>query len=198
MVHKFFQGIPPSASRVFKGVLFEVWQWEQELFDGSETTFEVVKRADYAEVIPVLENEKIVVLEQQQPGTDTFYSFVGGRVDEGEKPEAAARRELREEAGLATPELALWRHTQPFQKIVFEGYEFIARGCRYVGKPTMPEEEKIVIHEMTFEEVIELVSESEIFRGSHLVPDFLRAKYERDAREQLQMLLYGHKLPTPH
>lgn len=191
MPHKIFNGIPSHATRVFRGVLFEVWQWEQVMFDGSRQLFEAVKRADYAEVIPILENGKIVVLEQQQPGTGIFYSFVGGRVDEGETPEAAARREMKEEAGLITPELVLWRHTQPFQKIVFEGYEYIARNCRYVCAPTMPEEEKIIIHEMTFDEVIALASGNDRFRGSHLVPDFLRAKYDHEAKERLRQQLFG-------
>jgi 8-oxo-dGTP pyrophosphatase MutT (NUDIX family) len=131
------------------------------------------------------------MLEQQQPGTRAFYSFVGGRVDAGETPEAAARRELREEAGMEAGTLVLWRHTQPFQKVVFEGYEFVARNCCYVGAPTLPKEEHIIIHEMTFEEVIELVSESHLFRGDHLKPDFLRAKYDRHAKEELRKQLYG-------
>ena len=38
------KGLPENAKLVFKGVLFDTWQWEQELFDGSYSTFEVVVR----------------------------------------------------------------------------------------------------------------------------------------------------------
>lgn len=150
MAHRFVQGIPPHATRVFKGVLFEVWQWEQEMFDGSKRTFEAVKRPDYAGVIPILESGKFVVLEQEQPGSKPFYSFPGGRVDENETPEDAAKRELREEAGVAPGRLVLWKHYQPYVKYVFDVYVYIAHECRRVGMPTMPEEERITVHAYTF------------------------------------------------
>jgi len=191
MPHKFFQGIPSHAKRVFKGVLFEVWQWEQEIFDGTKRTFEAVKRQDYAEAIPVLENGKIVVIEQQQPHLKSFYSFIGGRVDAGETPLNAARRELREESGLESPEFFLWKRIQPYQKVIFEGSHYIARRCRYVGEPTMPEEEKITIHEMEFDELIRFVNECDTFRGMQSQGDFVRAKYDETERERLKKLFYG-------
>ncbi|WP_182376055.1 NUDIX hydrolase [Nocardioides sp. WS12] len=48
------------------------------------------------------------------------WGFVGGHVDEGEDPEAAAYRELEEETGLrmVVPNLQLWRETTVFH----EGY----------------------------------------------------------------------------
>lgn len=191
MTNKFSQGIPSSAKRVFKGVLFEVWQWEQEIFDGTKRTFEVVKRQDYAEVIPILENGNIVIIEQQQPHLKRFHSFVGGRVDPGETPLQAARRELREETGLKSPEFFLWKRMQPYQKVIFTGYHYIARHCRYMGEPTMPEEEKITIHEMEFDEFVRFINKCETFRGMQNQGDFIRAKYDRAVREKLRKLFYG-------
>ncbi len=191
MAHTFSYGIPPHAKRVFKGVLFEVWQWEQEIFDGTKRTFEVVKRSDYAGVVPILENGKMVVLEQRQPNSIIFFSFPGGRVDEGETPLEAARRELREEAGIEAGEYMLWKRYQPHAKYVFEVNIFIARKCRTVGIPTMPEEESIVVHEFDFDELIELVDREDLFRGDAMRIDFLRAKYDRNERDILRKLFYG-------
>ena len=191
MPHKFSQGIPDYATRVFKGVLFEVWQWKQKMFDGSTQTYEAVRRPDYAGIIPILENGKFVVIEQQQPGSKAFYSFPGGRVDQGETPETAAARELREEAGLATDSLELWKQYQPHMKYVFEVYIYIARGCRQIGIPSLPAEEKITVHEYTFDEVIELSDQEDLFRGDGMRIDFLRAKYDKGAREKLKRLLYS-------
>lgn len=38
--------IPDSARRVFKGIIYDVYHWQQELHDGSATTFEMLRRTD--------------------------------------------------------------------------------------------------------------------------------------------------------
>lgn len=37
------QPIPDHAKCVFKGVIFDVYQWEQKLYNGTTTTFEKLK-----------------------------------------------------------------------------------------------------------------------------------------------------------
>ena len=37
------QPIPENAKRVFKGIIFDVYQWEQELYNGSKAVFEKLK-----------------------------------------------------------------------------------------------------------------------------------------------------------
>ena len=36
--------IPKNATKVFSGKTFDVYQWEQEMFDGSKKIFEKLKR----------------------------------------------------------------------------------------------------------------------------------------------------------
>lgn len=38
--------VPDAAQHVFEGMIFDVYQWPQKLFDGSEHTFEMLKRPD--------------------------------------------------------------------------------------------------------------------------------------------------------
>ena len=38
--------IPNHARLVFKGILHHIYQWEQEMFDGSVQTFEAIKKND--------------------------------------------------------------------------------------------------------------------------------------------------------
>jgi len=66
------QPIPDHAKRVFKGVIFDVYQWEQEMYDGARTIFEKVKRTDVVVVFPVLpdgkyEAEEFILWDAQQP-----------------------------------------------------------------------------------------------------------------------------------
>jgi hypothetical protein len=46
--------LPENATRVYKGTIFEVWSWPQEMFDGSIETFERVRRPHTADIIAVV------------------------------------------------------------------------------------------------------------------------------------------------
>src|SRR3989344_7350327 len=101
------QPMPPDAKLVFKGKIFDVYQWEQTLFDGTKTTFEKLKRADTVVVIPVTAEGKIVLTMQEQPGKTPFLGCAGGRAEAGEDPLAAAGRGLAVETGYEHDELVL-------------------------------------------------------------------------------------------
>lgn len=78
------QPIPDHAKKVFSGVLFDTYQWEQKMYDGSTAVFEKLKRPDTVVVFPVLGDGTVVLTEQEQPGKEPFIGAAGGRVDEGE------------------------------------------------------------------------------------------------------------------
>lgn len=59
--------IPDGAKKVFDaGIVFEIYHWEQELFDGRKTTFEMAKRQPSAYVLPIL-GDRILLCNQKQP-----------------------------------------------------------------------------------------------------------------------------------
>jgi hypothetical protein len=89
------KSFPPHAKRVFEGVIFDVYQWEQELYDGRTVMFERLVRPDTVTVYGVLPDGKILLAEQEQPGKPAFVGPTGGRVDPGEDALTAAKRELR-------------------------------------------------------------------------------------------------------
>ena len=71
--------IPAHAKKVFSGIRFEIFQWEQELYDGSTTTFERARFHDGAFVIPILPDGNILLTKQEQPArAGSFYSLPGG------------------------------------------------------------------------------------------------------------------------
>ena len=70
--------IPEHAELVFDGIRAKVYQWNQEMYDGSVARFERIKFMDGAFVIPVLKNGKILLTKQEQPARKPFISLPGG------------------------------------------------------------------------------------------------------------------------
>ena len=67
--------IPSHAKKVFSGTIFDVYQWEQEMFDGTTKIFEAAGRPHTALVIPVID-DKIVLSYERQPGKDWYLTFL--------------------------------------------------------------------------------------------------------------------------
>lgn len=152
------QPIPADAERVFRGKLFDVYQWEQKLFDGSVTTFEKLKRPDTAYVIPVMTDGTLLIAQQQQPGTPTTFGLLGGRIEEGESPEHAAQRELAEEAGLSARSLVLWDSYQFLPKLEWAIYTFVARDCEQLDQRSLDAGEKIDLIRLHFDDLLDLAA----------------------------------------
>lgn len=147
--------IPRQAERKFAGEIFDVYQWPQEMFDGSMATFEMLKRADTVIIIAVKDN-KVVITRQRQPRKDWYYSFPGGRVDEADVNElAAAKRELREETGMMFRDWRLVNATQPFAKVDWLVYTFLATDFTEQGPQNLDGGELIEVMEVSFEELLE-------------------------------------------
>jgi 8-oxo-dGTP pyrophosphatase MutT (NUDIX family) len=181
--------IPENATRVFKGKIFDVYQWEQELYDGTKVTFEKLKRPDTVVVWPVLPSGTILLTKQSQPGRDDFIDVPSGRVDQGEDILEAAKRELLEETGYASDELVFWRSFQPTAKIEWFVYLFIAKDCKKVKEQNPDTGEKIETFEASFDDLLQ-ISQQPNFRGTDSVRDFLEAKYNQEKYQELKDLFF--------
>ncbi len=149
--------IPDQAEQVFKGEIFDVYQWPQTMFDGSMATFEMLKRADTASAICVTDN-KILVLDEEQPGSRSRKNFPGGRVDPTDASIIdAAQREVLEETGYSFKNWRLIKVFQPYVKLewfihIVLAWEVISRSS------TIPEPgEKISVQAVSFDELKQLV-----------------------------------------
>lgn len=145
--------VPREAEKVFTGQIFDVYQWEQPMFDGSTKTFEMLKRPDTVEIIGV-HQDKLILSKEQQPHTDTFIAFPSGKHDvETEDELAAAKRELKEETGYTFKNWKLINTRTGSNKIEQIVYYFLATELEEIGEQDLEQDgERIEVVEMTFDE----------------------------------------------
>lgn len=148
--------IPENAKKVFKGVNFDIYQWSQEVYDGTIKTFEMIERKPCVSVIAVTEDGKLIKLTQEQPHKPLYICLPGGRIDQGETPEAAAVRELKEETGYVCNELKLFREYNGRGKAQFPDYLFLARNCKKVAGQNLDGGEKIEVQLIEWLEFVNL------------------------------------------
>ncbi|MBW3592317.1 MAG: NUDIX hydrolase [Actinobacteria bacterium] len=87
---------PRAARTLFEGktLAVRVEEWE-------EGAFEIVARTNAVVVVPRETDGSVVLVRQFRPATRKhLLELPAGKLDAGEEPEAAARRELEEETGL--------------------------------------------------------------------------------------------------
>ena len=148
--------IPESAKLVFKGIIHDVYHWQQEMFDGTTSTFEMLKRADTIHIVAI-KDHKLVVLKEQQPSFEEFYGLPGGRHDVDNETEFdAARREMREETGMSFSTWRLLDVVQPNCKTDYFTYLFLAYNFESQTHQSLDSGEKIEVTLMDRDAALEL------------------------------------------
>lgn len=184
------QPIPSNAQKVFDGVIFDVYQWEQELFDGTKAIFEKLTRPDTVNVFPITPEGKIILTKQEQPGIAPFIGCAGGFIEAGEDIMTAAFREMVEETGYETNTLELWYATQPSSKIEWCIYTFIARNSIKTREISPDAGERIEVFEASFEEFVDICCSPD-YRDTEIALKILRASKQPEELTKLKRLFMG-------
>lgn len=183
--------IPKHAKKVFEGTIFDVYQWEQKMFDGSTAIFEGIRRPDTVQIIPVLENGNIVIAHEMQPDMNApLDTLFGGRMEKKEEPLEAAKRELLEESGFSSEDWELYMEYDAggSPKIEWHVHVFVARNAKKVQEPELEPGEKIESREVDFDGFIETVL-SENFWSHNFKEHIRKMKLENNLDTFKQKLL---------
>jgi ADP-ribose pyrophosphatase len=171
--------IPKQAKKVFDGVLFDVYQWPQKMFDGSIETFEMVKRPDTVVIVAVTPEGQLLVLKDEQPHRDVVLTLCSGRVEPGEDPLDAAKRELMEETGFQSGRWEAWWAYEPSEKLDHTIHYYIARDTKKVGEQQLDAGERIEVMQMSVDVVLDQVVSGELNAyelGSYIMRQILLGK----------------------
>lgn len=180
--------IPTHAKKVFQGTIFSVYQWEQEMYDGTTETFEALKRPGTIQIIPTLEGH-VLLSHESQPNKPLSYTFLGGRQEENEDPLVTAKRELLEESGMESDDWELLKTFEGHGKIIWPTYLFAARNCRKVQEPALDPGEKIEVVKVPFEEFLDITS-SEDFWGQNVANEILRTRLDEEKLAAFKQKLF--------
>ncbi len=167
--------------RLYSGRVLDLDLDEVEEPGGVRGPREIVRQRGSVAALPVHDDGGFTLVRQYRYAVDAFvWELPAGRRDPGETPEAGARRELEEEAGLHArslePLLTFWT-TPGFSDEVM--YLFRATGLEPV--PPRPEaDERIEAARFTLQAAMAMVERGEIREGKTLVALLLELKRRAD------------------
>jgi ADP-ribose pyrophosphatase len=182
--------VPSHAKRVFDGILFDLYQWEQKQYDGSIATYECALRQDSVSVIAFQDPDTIILTKQEQPNrAEPFFDVPGGRIEKGETPEEAARREFLEETGIRVGRL------KPFKTIPLTGstrftlYYFIGTDLTPDAKTkNLDPGERIIVQPTSLRAAVEMSLRQEM-RQAWIMISILSFVYDPEANKMLKDFL---------
>jgi len=142
----------------------------------------VVERPDAAIIFPLTREGEVVLVRQYRPPLERMeLGLPAGLVEEGEKPEAAARRELLEETGYSGGE---WEElgsvaSSPSLKDNW-AYLFLARGVEEMASPDPDEHELVEVVKVPVEKLLDFIRGGEIVSSSGVAAIMLALERLKD------------------
>jgi ADP-ribose pyrophosphatase len=142
---------------VYRGEFLCVYKLNVQV--GAKTTKrEVIERRDGVAIVPIDVNYNVLLIKEFSAGSNSFlYTLPGGHIDQGESPEAAARRELFEETGYRAKELIKLRYAYSHPAIsTRRSYTFMAYDL-ILEDPHHRSDEFIEVFKIPLEKAMHLV-----------------------------------------
>lgn len=151
---------------VYRGRKFNVKAGYTTLPNGVKTFREIVEYRGAVAIIPLLEDDKIVLVRQYRPTIGRWiYEIPAGTLEEGEDPESCAKRELEEETGYTTrvlEELTSFYTSPGYSTELLTVY--LAKGLK-PGKQALEKGELLNVEIIPLDRVVEMIFEKEIVDG---------------------------------
>jgi ADP-ribose pyrophosphatase len=150
---------------VFEGRVFSVEVSQVALPNGREVTADIVRHPRSVVLIPVPGPGSVILVRQYRlPVNQWLWELPAGSVDEGEEPEAAARRECHEEIGLVPAALMRLGSFYPTPGYCDEEMVFFkASSLETPDAPAQPDEdEDIEVKTFTLAEARDMVRRGDI------------------------------------
>lgn len=167
-----------SRTEIFDGQIVHLVCDDITLPNGQAATREVILHNGAVCIVPVTENNEIIMERQYRyPFDEVIWEIPAGKIDKGETdPLAAALRELREETGYTAENMQFIGMYYPSPAILSEKiYMYIATGLKK-GEQELDEDEFLDVQAVPFDKVADMILANEIPDGKTQAA-VLKAKY---------------------
>ena len=93
-----------ESNFIYDGIIVKLYKDTVELPNGKEAFREVIRHPGAVCVVPITDNGEVIFVRQfRYPFSSEIIELPAGKLDKGELPINAAKRELMEETGVITP-----------------------------------------------------------------------------------------------
>ena len=150
----------------YQGVRYAMHKVRERLPNGKTADRDGVRHPGAAVVIPVLEDGRVILVEQHRTALGCNLIEIPAGILEGkEDPSVAAARELEEETGFRAQKIERILDFHPSAGFCDEiMYIYVATGLEATEQRLDPDE-FITVHTRTFEEIRQLIRDGELTDG---------------------------------
>jgi ADP-ribose pyrophosphatase len=169
-----------SQKTLYHGPVFDVRRDQLIEPSGLEVTRDVIVHPGSVVVLPIFDDGRILLIRQYRHSAAQYlWELVAGRIDRGEKPVAAARRELSEETGYSARRYKKLLHLYPTPGFVQESMHiFAAQGLRQ-GQAHPEADEQIELRILTLREAEKWIRNGTICDGKSVAGILYYSKIRR-------------------
>jgi 8-oxo-dGTP pyrophosphatase MutT (NUDIX family) len=141
---------------VFDCGVFSVWEsFCASPEQGADRNFSVIEAKDWVIVVPLIENQFVMVWQWRHGAQSLSLEFPGGVCEAGETPEMAAVRELQEETGYRAKQLIKLSDFSPNPAIMSNKFHiFLAKDLINLQNQNPDEDEFLEVTLVNVKEVI--------------------------------------------
>lgn len=169
-----------ATRQIYKGRILDVRIEEVRLPNHVTVSLEMIRHPGAAAIVALDDRDSVTLVRQFRHAAGGFiWEIPAGKLDAGEEPLQCARRELREEAGLAANEL-----TQLGSILTTPGFcderihIFLARGLT-PAPAQLDHDEVLSAHRVPLPHAVEMIRSGEIqdaktIAGLHLAAEYVK------------------------
>lgn len=151
-----------SEEKVYDGYR-KVFRRAYKMPNGQTTDFDLIKGNSGACIFALTPENKIVIAKQFRPGPGQIMSELpGGIVDENEKPEETAARELLEETGYSAENIKLIGSYFPDAYYTGKRYICVGTNAKKISDQKLDPNEFVEAGEVSVEEFKKLLEENKL------------------------------------